>query len=244
MAELRSRPNLDQLRRQARDLLRGAEAGDQAAAAALELAGARPTLTGAQHAVARQYGFESWPKLKAAVEGRLARPPTFVIRHVASPAELRALWAAMWRILGRADPPDVPHWRVFERFDEQRSRMLVVEHEGQIVGGTIGMRLIALEPWARGIGLGRRLLQTVEGETAAAGLGLTTHADERVKGFYFKVGYTDGGKSRLHMSKGVPLSPTLVELRTRRWRDRVGDLGRGVVVTPDPATGTIPPLPW
>jgi GNAT superfamily N-acetyltransferase len=124
--------------------------------------------------------------------------------------------------------------------------MLVVEHESAIVGGTIAMHLIAIESWAQGIGLGRRLLQAAEGETAAAGLRLATHADPNSKGFYLRLGYSDGGKraSRLHMSKGVPLSPRLVELRTRRWREQVGDLRRGVVVTTDCATGIIPPLPW
>jgi GNAT superfamily N-acetyltransferase len=246
MTALRPRPDLDQLRRQARDLLKAAQAGDSDALSLLRRAGARTTLAGAQHALARDYGFASWPKLKVAVETRVARRPSFIIRHVASPAELEALWRTVWGILGRPEPPDRTHWGVFERFEEQRSQMLVVHHEGAIVGGTIAMHLIAIESWARGIGLGRRLLQAAEGEAAASGLQLATYADPACKGFYLKLGYIDGGKgpSRLHMSKGVPLSPRLVELRTRRWRDQLGDLRRGVVVTPDPATGAIPPLPW
>ncbi len=246
MSTLRPKPDLDQLRRQARDLLRAARAGDVKAVATLQRAGARTTLAGAQHALARDYGFASWPKLKAAVELVRGHRLSFVIRHVAAPAELEELWRVVWTILGRPEPPDRTHWRVFERFEEQRSRMLVVQHESAIVGGTIAMHLIAIEAWARGIGLGRRLLQTAEGETAAAGLQLATHADPGCKGFYLKLGYTDGGKraSRLHMSKGVPLSPRLVELRTRRWRAQVGDLRRGIVVTPDAATGKIPSLPW
>lgn len=212
----------------------------------LHRAQARTTLAGAQHALARDYGFSSWPKLKSTVEALRSQEPSFVIRHVASPSELEELWRVVWAILGRPEPPDRTHWRVFERFEEQRSRMLVVEHNRAIVGGTIAMKLIGLESWARGIGLGRRLLQTAEGETAAAGLRLSTHADPGSKGFYLKLGYTDSGKraSRLHMSKGVPISPRLVELRTRRWREQVGDLRAGVVVTTDAATGQIPSVPW
>jgi ankyrin repeat protein len=70
MPTLPAHPNLDQLRHQAKDLLRAASAGDEHA---LELVGRvsdRLTLSAAQTAVARDYGFSSWPKLKAEVEAR------------------------------------------------------------------------------------------------------------------------------------------------------------------------------
>lgn len=81
MATLPAHPNLDQLRHQAKDLLRAARSGDAAAAAQLRAVTAtaaaasgseRQTLAGAQLAVARSYGFSSWPKLKAEVEARAA----------------------------------------------------------------------------------------------------------------------------------------------------------------------------
>jgi ankyrin repeat protein len=59
-------PNLDQLRRQAKDLLRAAKAGDPAASSRLD----RLTLAAAQLAVARDYGFASWAKLKDEVDAR------------------------------------------------------------------------------------------------------------------------------------------------------------------------------
>jgi hypothetical protein len=59
MATLPPRPNLDHLRRQARDLLRAARAGDAAAADRIRAVSGRPTLAAAQLAVAREYGFAS-----------------------------------------------------------------------------------------------------------------------------------------------------------------------------------------
>jgi hypothetical protein len=51
------RPDFDHLRKQAKALLR-----------AMRLQRAETTLADAQHAVAREYGFASWPKLKAHIE--------------------------------------------------------------------------------------------------------------------------------------------------------------------------------
>jgi ankyrin repeat protein len=72
MSTLPSNPNLEQLRHQARDLLRAARAGEREASARLQpVAGSEQlTLAGAQLAIARGYGFASWPALKAEVEAR------------------------------------------------------------------------------------------------------------------------------------------------------------------------------
>ena len=70
MTELPARPDLGQLRRQAKDLLRAAQAGDPAAAARIRAVSGRVTLSAAQLTVARQYGFASWPRLKAEVDAR------------------------------------------------------------------------------------------------------------------------------------------------------------------------------
>jgi hypothetical protein len=72
MPELPDRPNLDQLRRQARELLRAAEGGEPAALTRLRAVSGRISLSVAQLAVAREYGFASWPALHAEVERRLA----------------------------------------------------------------------------------------------------------------------------------------------------------------------------
>jgi ankyrin repeat protein len=70
MPTLPAHPNLDQLRHQAKDLLRAANSGDSDALAQIQQVSDQLTLASAQLAVARSYGFASWPKLKAEVEAR------------------------------------------------------------------------------------------------------------------------------------------------------------------------------
>jgi hypothetical protein len=70
MPEVPDRPDLDQLRRQARELLRAAANGEARAIARLRAVSDRVTLSAAQLAVAREYGYRSWPGLKADVERR------------------------------------------------------------------------------------------------------------------------------------------------------------------------------
>ena len=72
MADLPARPSLDHLRRQARDLLRAAQAGDTTAAGRIRAVSDALTLASAQLAVARGYGFASWPRLKDEVAARTA----------------------------------------------------------------------------------------------------------------------------------------------------------------------------
>jgi hypothetical protein len=70
MPGLSDRPDLDQLRRQARELLRAAAAGEPHAAARLQAVSPRATLSAAQLALAREYGFPNWTALKAEVARR------------------------------------------------------------------------------------------------------------------------------------------------------------------------------
>lgn len=70
MSTLPAHPDLDQLRHQARDLLRAAKTGDADALSELRHVSDRVTLAAAQLAVARRYGFASWAKLKVEVETR------------------------------------------------------------------------------------------------------------------------------------------------------------------------------
>ncbi|HSA56705.1 MAG TPA: ankyrin repeat domain-containing protein [Gemmatimonadaceae bacterium] len=80
---LPERPSLEQLRRQAKDLLRAARDGDATALASLTSAtrgtsGAPIMLAHAQLAIAREYGFPSWPRLVSHVEsvnGGITRRP-------------------------------------------------------------------------------------------------------------------------------------------------------------------------
>jgi ankyrin repeat protein len=68
MATLPARPDLSHLRREARDLLRAAQAGDSTAADRITAVSGSVNLTAARLAVARDYGFASWARLKAAVD--------------------------------------------------------------------------------------------------------------------------------------------------------------------------------
>jgi hypothetical protein len=78
MPELPDRPDLDQLRRQARELLRAADSGGPSAVARLRAVSDRVTLSAAQLAVAREYGYRSWAALKAEIGRRPAGRPFFV----------------------------------------------------------------------------------------------------------------------------------------------------------------------
>jgi hypothetical protein len=68
MPELPYRPDLDQLRRQARDLHRAAEAGVPDALDRIRASSDQRTLSAAQLTVAREYGYSSWPALQAEVK--------------------------------------------------------------------------------------------------------------------------------------------------------------------------------
>jgi hypothetical protein len=75
MPELPARPDADQLRRQARELLRAAANGEPGALARLGAVSGRVTLSAAQLAIAREYGYRSWPALRAEVERRRSPEP-------------------------------------------------------------------------------------------------------------------------------------------------------------------------
>src|SRR5262245_53132268 len=75
---MREHPDLEQLKRQAKELLRALSAGEAEAIAEVnaQYRGADPSkfaLHDAQLVIARSYGFESWPKLKAYVDGVTVR---------------------------------------------------------------------------------------------------------------------------------------------------------------------------
>src|SRR5690348_5129025 len=75
MSSLPDRPDLAQLRRQARELQRAAGGGDPGAVRRIRQVSAQITLSVAQLALAREYGFASWAKLKDEAERRRASAP-------------------------------------------------------------------------------------------------------------------------------------------------------------------------
>lgn len=70
MPELAPHPDLGQLRRQAKDLLRAARRGDTDAVSRVRALSDRLILDSAQLVMAREYGFASWARLKTEVERR------------------------------------------------------------------------------------------------------------------------------------------------------------------------------
>lgn len=70
MAILPPHPDLDQLRHQAKDLLRAAQTGEPGAVERIRAVSDQLSLAAAQLATAREYGFASWPALKAEVDAR------------------------------------------------------------------------------------------------------------------------------------------------------------------------------
>ncbi len=98
MPQLPDRPDLAQLRRLARELQRAAAGGDPGAVRRVQQVSAKTTLSAAQLAIAREYGFASWVKLKDEAERRRASAPG-TARETAAPAE-------PWRGLLAADGDD------------------------------------------------------------------------------------------------------------------------------------------
>lgn len=70
MPTLPGRPDLEQLRRQAKELLRAARAGDEEALHRMRAASDSFILSTARLVIAREYGFSSWLRLKEEVQAR------------------------------------------------------------------------------------------------------------------------------------------------------------------------------
>ena len=111
--------SLEQLRKQAKDLLRDARAGDTSAHERLTLAPASAhgppiSLSRAQLAIAREYGFASWPKLAHHVES--LHGGGFVLRPLIRPVELES-GRRRWKL---ADGTEVPTDDVYDMFVASR----------------------------------------------------------------------------------------------------------------------------
>jgi GNAT superfamily N-acetyltransferase len=242
MRHLPEQPALDQLRHQARELQRAAARGDPDALQRLHAVSPRLTLAAAQLALAREYGLPSWARLKAEVERRRqlqapgGRPPRYLLRPVRSVAEL----AEVFDLIAAQITPSVTHTdRRFldlaRRFPEDRALMLVAEHNGRIVGGALAfrnggergpsvtLRILGLEPGARGHGLGRRLMQALELQASSLGAPAITlgGASGDIKGFYVRLGYAGRGTM---LSKALPLPGRFLEARLGRLQGTAGDL--------------------
>jgi hypothetical protein len=108
MSQLPDRPDTDQLRRQARELHRAAAGGDARALGRLRQVSGKVTLSAAQLAIARDYGFPSWPRLKAEAERRRAEaapPGSDTPADGLAPADPAPADPALANAAGGAPPP-------------------------------------------------------------------------------------------------------------------------------------------
>jgi uncharacterized protein len=104
---LPARPDLDQLRHQAKDLLRAAQQGHPEAIARISAVSDRVFLSSAQLAIAREYGFPSWAKLKLEVERRDIlnnRDLSRLTRLLAEHPELAVSPLERWADRARGEP--------------------------------------------------------------------------------------------------------------------------------------------
>lgn len=107
MPDLPVRTDLEQLRRQAKDLLRAAKAGDAAALARIGAVSDRLQLASSQLALAREHSFASWPRLKSEVERREvlnSRDLGRLRRLLAEQPELAQIKMEHWRDHECAEP--------------------------------------------------------------------------------------------------------------------------------------------
>jgi Family of unknown function (DUF5990)/Domain of unknown function (DUF5655) len=110
MSRLPVRPDLDQLRRQARELHRAALAGDADALRRLRQVSGTVGLSAAQLAIAREYGFASWPQLKAEVERRRAQAVTGASENE-DPAREDHTGEDSATVAGPAAAPPIKSWK-------------------------------------------------------------------------------------------------------------------------------------
>src|SRR5688572_13865120 len=125
---LRERPDLDQLKRQAKELLAAFRGGkpDVSAEVQAHYRGAGPAtfeLHDAQLVVARAYGFESWPKLKAYVDGVTVTRLADAVR-AGDLAGVRAMLDAR---------PELVHMDMSEHNEHRALHYAVLERNPQMV---------------------------------------------------------------------------------------------------------------
>ena len=122
MSQLPDRPDLDQLRRQACELYSAALSGDARALRGLRQVSGTVDLPAAQLAIARAYGFATWPQLQAEVEHRCVQAESLAIEAAEAGAEQT--------VPGPAAVPPPKSWREMQDWAAQ----LLRSRTGQDVG--------------------------------------------------------------------------------------------------------------
>ena len=101
--DLPPRPNLEQYRKQAKDLMKAFRRGDADALRQLREhhphAPAQPTLADAQLVIAREHGIESWPKFVTAIEAASGRLASTTVWRLAEQAVVAGDAATLERLM-------------------------------------------------------------------------------------------------------------------------------------------------
>jgi ankyrin repeat protein len=157
-APLPAAPSLEQLRKQAKDLLAAVRAGEPVATARVAAEHPRPDeqlkLTGAQLVVAREYGFSSWTRLRAYVERLAAHGPD--LRH-AYHDDPDYYEGRAFGLLASAEDGTDDAVAAFERWDapltERGAREVVAREHGFQTWAALRRHVVTLresgEPFAR-----------------------------------------------------------------------------------------------
>jgi predicted N-acetyltransferase YhbS len=146
-----------------------------------------------------------------------------LVRPVASIDELKRTEEVIAEQLRpRRSPPAQGLDALTARFMHDRTLMLVAEKDGEIVGGALALRLddavkieaLAIKPDARGRGIGRMLIETLEHQARRLGASAIYlgGANAENRGFYSHLGFA-GRRSLMH--KGLPVTHPSQDRRGR-----------------------------
>jgi GNAT superfamily N-acetyltransferase len=157
--------------------------------------------------------------------------PVVTVRPVASLDELAQLEEVIAAQFPARRSASMRAAALEAQFEQDRSLLLLAEQNGAIVGGALAsvsgdavrVDVIALQPNARRLGIGRRLMGAIESEAIRRGaqsmyLG---GASAENRGFYWRLGFAGRGSL---MHKGLPLASRFVaERRKKVEAARCGD---------------------
>ena len=162
--------------------------------------------------------------------GRMDR---YKIRRIGSVDELLEVWNMIFAQISHYNIDEKGHiFDLKKHFRNNRDLMLMVEHDGLIVGGAVGfgntLRAIGIAPEHRGRGLGRRLMRVFEFSAMKSGRQMVClGSDPDNKDFFVKLGYHGKRKS---MMKEFPLPGRVLDLKMERLDAELGDLDSGYTV--------------
>ena len=229
MSGLPERPDLDQLRRQARELLRAAADGDPRAVDRLRAVSPHVALSAAQLALAREYGFQSWTALKTEVACR---------RSPAEPAERWSFGGAA--ALQTSAGVLVPEILIAGAEQAVLYGSLTLSGNGQLTPRAAGRRVAAPGALLARLVPRRNSAATrqyiAEHEVASARmrglLGSTTIVDDRGAQYALRVGGGSGKRGAPDSSVHLVVDP--VPGREAEWIELRGQDGTTARLLPSP----------